>query len=325
MAYDETVYQKAKKELENRKIAAENERELRHSNLVLKHPEILEFEKEMAQAGLSLVRAFGQKKPPEFIQGLKKQSLDAQAKRLEVLRKDGLPDDYLDTPYTCKKCNDTGFVEGMMCDCYKKLLKSTAYANICKTSPIKKSTFEDFSLDFYPNETDSNGLSPKKHMYDVMNYCYEYAKDFSINSPSLLLYGATGLGKTHLSLAIASYAIDKGYAVIYGSTQNLLNKIEAEHFGRGENKTETLDMLLDCDLLVLDDLGAEFSTQFTVATIYNIINTRMLTQKPIIISTNLNPQELEDKYTQRITSRIIGSYTPLLFCGKDIRQLKKIN
>ncbi|MCR4925694.1 MAG: ATP-binding protein [Clostridiales bacterium] len=322
MAYSESVYERAKKELEKRRATAQAERDLRHSNLILNHPEIVELEKQMANASLELIRSAAQGKKVE-IQRLKQQSLDAQAKRREIVVSEGYPEDYLDIPYSCKKCEDTGFIDGRMCDCFEKTLKAISYADLCKISPVKKSGFEDFKIELYPSDLDEHGVSPRKQMNDIATYCINYANDFSLSSPSLLFSGKTGLGKTHLSLAIADKVIDKGYNLIYGSAQNLLNKVENEHFGRGDSKTETLDKMLDCDLLILDDLGAEFSTQFTVATIYNIINSRMLTSLPTIISTNLNPQELEDRYTERVTSRIISSYIPLMFCGKDIRQIKK--
>ena len=158
-------------------------------------------------------------------------------------------------------------------------------------------------------------------MREIFEYCRCYADDFGKCSDSLFMHGATGLGKTHLSLAIANVVVEKGFEVIYGSAQNLLSSLEREKFGGGSGEMEK--ELLDCDLLIIDDLGSEFSTQFTVACIYNIINTRINLGKPVIISTNLTGEELEAKYTQRITSRIIGSYVSLLFIGKDIRQLKK--
>ena len=161
-------------------------------------------------------------------------------------------------------------------------------------------------------------------MKEILDFCRDYAADFATDSPSLLLYGATGLGKTHLSLAIASEAVKKGYGVIYGSAQNLMSRLEKEHFSSGRNSEYegSEQALLECDLLIIDDLGAEFSTQFTVAELYNIINTRIMSRLPVIISTNLTPDGLEQKYTQRITSRIIGNYITLYLCGKDIRQIK---
>ena len=135
--------------------------------------------------------------------------------------------------------------------------------------------------------------------------------------------GETGLGKTHLSLAIAGEVLKKGFGVVYGSVQNLFSNIEKEHFGRATDADGTTEkMLLECDLLILDDLGAEFTTSFTVATFNNIVNTRMLTSKPTIISTNLSLTEMQKRYSERIASRIIGEYNILTFAGKDIRQQK---
>lgn len=212
-----------------------------------------------------------------------------------------------------------------MCDCYKELLRDTALAELNELSPSSRSTFESFNVNYYPDTSDPvTGVNPRSRMKEILDFCKDYAADFGTDSPSLLLYGATGLGKTHLSLAIASEAIRKGYGVIYGSAQNLMSRLEKEHFSSGrDNEYEGSEQaILECDLLVIDDLGAEFSTQFTVAELYNIINTRIMSRLPVIISTNLTPDGLEQKYTQRITSRIIGNYISLYFCGKDIRQIK---
>ncbi|HPU58162.1 MAG TPA: ATP-binding protein, partial [Candidatus Avimonas sp.] len=158
------------------------------------------------------------------------------------------------------------------------------------------------------------------HMKEIIEYCKNYAEDFDCNSPSLLLRGATGTGKTHVSLSIAKVAIDKGFGVIYGPVQKLLHKIEKEHFGRADGNSE--DMMIECDLLILDDLGTEFSSPFYTSCLYNLINSRILDGKPTIISTNFNQNELMERYGEQITSRIIGNFVPLTFMGKDIRQIR---
>jgi DNA replication protein DnaC len=157
----------------------------------------------------------------------------------------------------------------------------------------------------------------------VLEYCKNYAEDFGTDSESLYLHGATGLGKTHISLAIANTVAEKGYSVIYDTAQNILSSLEREKFGHNNNGEREKE-ILECDLLIIDDLGSEFSTQFTVAAIYNIINTRLLSSKPTIISTNLSIDELTDRYTPRVTSRIVGCYTIKQFKGSDIRQQKRI-
>jgi DNA replication protein DnaC len=159
-------------------------------------------------------------------------------------------------------------------------------------------------------------------MEGVLRFCRSYAENFGTDSPSILMTGATGLGKTHLSLAIAQSAIDRGFGVIYGSAQNFMLQLERERFGRAPAGSESERHLLECDLLILDDLGAEFITPFVISTVYNLINTRLMSGLPTIISTNLTIKELEEKYSPRIVSRIIGSYRVLHFIGKDVRQLK---
>ena len=137
------------------------------------------------------------------------------------------------------------------------------------------------------------------------------------------MMGNTGLGKTHLSLAIAAVVTQNGYGVVYGSVNNLVSKLEKEHFGRDEDNG-TLESLLTCDLLILDDLGTEFRTAFSTAELYNIANTRQMAKRPTIISTNLTMKELEAAYSSRFTSRIIADYVRCLFQGEDIRQKKRM-
>ena len=153
----------------------------------------------------------------------------------------------------------------------------------------------------------------------VYNSCVKYAESFDLDSVSLYFYGRTGLGKTHLSLAIANEAIKKGYNVIYGSVINFLNKMEKEKFGKADTDTEKL--LIDADLLILDDLGAEFTTAYTVSAIYNILNSRICRGVPTIISSNLDLDDIKGRYPESIASRIIGTFSPVEFIGDDVRQI----
>ena len=159
-------------------------------------------------------------------------------------------------------------------------------------------------------------------MKTYFEYCLNYSEDFSNKSDNLIMMGETGLGKTHLSLAIAGAAAKKGYSVIYSSAQNLLSMLENEKFGRTA-LSGAEQSVHDCDLLIIDDLGAEFSTNFTVSAVYNILNTRLMASKPTIISTNMSLYEIEERYTQRIASRILGNYIIMNFVGKDVRVIKK--
>ena len=319
MAYSKETYKKAEQELAQRRSRALAERENHHRIAVETVPEILEAEEKMSRAGLATIKAVGMgaADAKEYIQKLSEINLEAQAQRRLLLKSNGFPEDWLDVHYTCKKCEDKGFVSGIMCGCFKELLKSIEYEKLCSKLPVGNCRFDNFKLDYYP---DGAGTSPKKRMESVLNYCKAYAADFSRRSPSLLLYGKTGLGKTHLSLAIAGNAVEEGYGVIYSSAQNLFNKLEKDKFGKADANTE--EAILDCDLLIIDDLGAEFTTQFTVSALYNIVNSRELESKPTIISTNLMPEQLTKSYGERIASRILSNYVMLYFDGSDIRQIK---
>ena len=240
-----------------------------------------------------------------------------------LLQEAGLPKDYLEPRYACPRCSDTGYVDGRMCDCLKKRLRAEAYRSLNTLTPLSLSTFETFSLDYYSEQADASGRSERGAMARVLDICMTYAQNFSLRSSNLILMGGTGLGKTHLSLAIANAAIEKGFGVVYGSVNNIVSKLEREHFGR-EEETDTGSLLLDCDLLILDDLGTEFRTAFAVAEIYNIVNTRQMAQRPTIISTNLTMKEIEERYTERFASRILGGYVRLPFCGRDVRLQKRM-
>lgn len=323
MSYSKTTLAKAAQVLEGRRNKAQRTQMARHLAVTEKIPVISKYEAQLSETGLSVVKAIGMgSDAQEYINQLSQLNLAVQDKIKSILKENGFPEDYLETPYTCKICGDTGYSGGYICECRKNLLRELAKEELASVSTSDKCNFDNFSLEYYPQPVDNIlGVSPYKRMNEILEYCKCYAEDFDTESESLYMHGATGLGKTHLSLSIANIVAENGYRVIYDSAQNLLSSLEKEKFsysGSSEREKE----ILECDLLIIDDLGSEFSTQFTVAALYNIINTRINRSKPVIISTNLSETELETKYTQRITSRIIGNYVSLLFLGKDIRQIK---
>ncbi|HBL40785.1 MAG TPA: ATP-binding protein [Ruminococcaceae bacterium] len=327
MSYSTSTYSAAQVALEKRRKRAESEQEMHREEAFIKIPQLRSIQAEIAQYGTQVIQAFAHGANAEqFVQTLAAKSLAAQQQRKDLLIANGFAPDYLEAHYVCLKCKDTGITDDGICDCLRELLIDKAKEKIAAVAPLSESTFESFSLSFYPDTADAAGYSPKKRMGEILNFCNSYADDFSCSSPSLFMHGATGLGKTHLALAIASKAIERGHGVVYASAPNLFTALERERFGKGELPALqglNEDEIENADLLIIDDLGAEFSTQFTVSCAYNIINTRMLAQKPTIITTNLTMPEFESKYTQRITSRITGNYISLMFLGHDIRQLKR--
>ena len=315
-------FERAKQVLDHRRETAEREAEQRTEELELLSPELRALNRKLSAAGLKAVQ-LAIAGDQAAMDKLRDENLADQERRREILESLGSSEEALEVHYTCPVCNDTGVVGNHYCDCFKRLVKSLQTENLNAVSPAGDSTFDNFNLAYYQGVTDpETGVDAYSRMGQIVSYCEAYAEDFGLSSPSLILYGNTGLGKTHLSLAIANKAIEKGFNVVYGSAHNLLSEIEKEHFGRLKSDDSPEDNVLNADLLILDDLGAEFSTSFTVSMVYNIINTRILKGLPTIISTNLWYDEISDKYGNRVYSRIIGNYTPLEFAGRDVRQLK---
>lgn len=224
--------------------------------------------------------------------------------------------------YECAICQDTGYVSGKICECIRKEASKVMAKELSKEMPLGECGFCNFSLDFYPEKT-ADGKLCRKKIEEIFIMCKEYADNFdSEASPNLLFTGGVGLGKTHLTLSIVSEIVKKGFMPVYGSAENIFSVIENEKFS-GEGKG-SYDSVLNCDLLVIDDLGVEMATSFTKSVLYNLVNTRLLSRKPTIINTNLTMKEIEARYTQRITSRFIGNYDEYRFTGNDIRLQKLI-
>lgn len=326
MGYSVEVFEETQQIINNRRLFSEQELEKRRSNLYRKQPRAREIETELVRlsvaAGKAVVTGADIK---EQLEKLKKKSLQLQTELSDILKKEGLPANYLEQWFECEKCHDTGIVNGKMCSCMKTLLKKTAYKHMSLSSRLALTDFDSFSLDYYPDAiVPPFNRNLRQYMSDVLGYCRKYAYGFSLDSGSLLLQGGPGLGKTHLSLAIAKEVIDQGFGVIYVSAPEMLKRLEDEHFGRGSDLRGASEQLMtECDLLIIDDLGTEFVTKFSTTVIYNIINSRLLTGSPMVLNTNLSIKELQEIYGSRMVSRIIGSLDRIEFTGNDIRQIKR--
>lgn len=322
MSHSIETFNKAEEILARRRENAEYKADAKLEEISEKIPELMQIKTKLSQIGLSISKVFlysNDKK--NDMDRLMKESLALQEKRKELLRKNGYNEDDLSVKYTCPVCNDTGFIHNRKCKCYNELLKDIEREKLQKIAPLDECTFESFNTEYYPDEA-SNGISPRTKAERIKESCSKYAVGFTRKSPNILFMGGTGLGKTHLSLAIANVVINKGYSVIYGTSQNILGDLQNENFGRADNIRYTENDVLNCDLLIIDDLGTEFKSSYTVACLYNIINTRLSAKLPTIVSTNFSIKEIEEKYDQRITSRITGEYNTMILLGHDIRYIK---
>lgn len=314
MGYSKKVTQLAWAELERRRQAAQAAAAEALARFNAMCPRAEEVKYQMARNAAEAARAvLTGADARSLLEKRREQGLRLSEEYQRLLSQHGLSRKDIQPQYACPMCQDTGFIDGKMCQCYKNLRKTIAYSQLSSQLPLEQCTFDSFSLDFY-----SEAVLP--HMRKVLSACQTYAQRLRQNSPSMLFWGGTGLGKTHLSLAIANTAVEKGMGVVYGTAQSFASALERERFARDiQEGFGTEEGLKDCDLLIIDDLGTELSSSYVSAALYDVLNARMMAQRPTIISTNLGPAAIEERYSQRLASRIAGYYGKLEFKGKDIR------
>lgn len=303
-----------KHELENRK------KEIRE-----KIPQIDSIEKSIGNLCIKVAMSALQNMEhrEEYLRTLEEDIRTLRIKKSELLVENGYPLDYLELKFNCPKCKDTGFVGLKKCSCYKKKLNKIYYKNSDLFSACKTNNFSNFNLDYY---TDNNNgpekYSPKENMKNIYNTSLSFIDNFKISSENLLFFGRSGTGKTFLSHCIAKELIDKGYFVVYKTADELIKNLKDIRF----NDNFTLeDHLINCDLLIIDDLGTEFSSEFSNSEFFNLLNTKLLKNKKMLISTNYTLDKLNSIYSERITSRLFGNFTLCKFYGNDLRFQNNLN
>lgn len=326
MAYDGKILARARALIDEKRAENEAEREKREAYAYGLIPELREIDAALARlmAGMA-TRALSGGDMSEAVRTVRDEAGALAAKRAALLRENGLPEDYTDCKYSCGKCRDTGYVLGRPCDCLKAEYKAQAVNELSSMLDLKGQSFDLFDLKYYDDRRDKNGDSPRSIMAATYDFCKRYALDFRNTSPSLLFRGGTGLGKTFLSACIAKVVSDKGYSVVYDTAVSVFEAFETQKFCKnesGEPAGSKVRRYLNCDLLILDDLGTEMTTGFTQSALYTLINSRLQNGGKTIISTNLTEDELRLRYTPAVVSRIEGEYTVLRFAGKDIRKMR---
>lgn len=318
MAYKVDNYRLVRERFEEKRHRALREAELRREEVHRLCPEIAVIDEALAKTGMQIFMAAtaGEDGVREKIARIRRENEQLLSERRALLCALGLPTDYTDASYECPICKDSGFVDCRMCECMHRELVLEGFRSSGIGRLIDRQSFENFSLEYYrTSESD----------YQRMKVNLEAAIEFSETAPpayaNLLLCGSTGLGKTHLSSAIAKRVIERGFDVKYESVQNVLADFEHDRFrsGYGSELESRSQVYLDTELLILDDLGTEMTNTFTVSVLYQIINTRINQGRPTVISTNLLQSELRERYGDRVASRIFGEFRPLLFCGRDVR------
>ncbi len=320
MAYSKRILNKVTNDFQDKRNAAKQLVQQREIEIYEKIPEIEKIDTELRKLGLQLTKSVISGSDVEkSIEKIRKESRKLNEIKCEELVKHGYAPDYLLIKYNCDLCKDEGYIDGVMCKCFERTLKEEAYKYSNLPLIMDSRTFDDFNLDFYPE--DGSEMSPRKIMTAVFEYCRDYAEEFNSESENLFLYGGTGLGKTFISSCIAKAALEKGYSVFYQPAYKIFPIFEELRFGDRDKDILRMqtDEIFKTDLLIVDDLGTELTTAYTAEVFFDLLNSRINDKKQTIINTNLSLADVQGVYSERITSRILGNFTQLKFYGEDIR------
>ncbi|MDO4618683.1 MAG: ATP-binding protein [Clostridia bacterium] len=329
MLNENKVYINIMTEYSQKRSFAEDEKDKRVEKVYSAYPEIKEIDKKITIHGLNAMGEIlkNRDNSEKIKKDLDKQLKKLQEERLNLLKKNGVDENFDKPKFICPLCNDTGYIDNKKCVCLKQQLIDHAYDISNMKSLVGTQTFDKFDLSFYGDtKVKDLNLTERENIEEILNIAIEFCKNPE-NSKNLLFYGTPGLGKTFLSSAIAKEMLDKGYTVIYSGASRLFASYDDYRFGRmtdSEDFEEMLKLLYDADLLIIDDLGVEMSGPSAFQFLFDLINERILKNKRIIISTNLTISEISKKYTARITSRIMENFRVLKFQGKDIRTQKLV-
>ena len=323
MAYSKEVVQRARARLAQAKEDRESENRQHLAEAYEKVPRL-------RQIDILLRRTMAMAAQAVFASGGDVQAAMAEARQQnQALQQErtwlidtNFEEGFLDETPICDRCGGTGYLGSAMCECLAELCRQEQKKELTLLSCGKES-FNQFRLDYYPDRVDPKlGVSPRSIMERNLRTCRTYTATFSLGSGNLLFNGGTGLGKTFLSACIARGVADKGFSVLYETATHLFNKLEQAKFNPSEETRQEAAKFTACDLLIVDDLGTEMPGQFVTAALYSLLNDRLLSGKPMIISTNLNVDEIHRRYSPQIASRLQGSFHQLIFLGEDIRVLK---
>ncbi len=329
MAYDGKLMRRALARYDEDRQRREENLRARERTLYARCPRLEEINRELSGTMAKII-ASGLRRgadPRGAIELLRDENMSLQRERAELLAQMGYPADYLEQKPNCPRCGDTGWDGGEMCDCLREYYVRAQNEELSQLLDLGTQSFETFDFDYYSRTVDyEQGMSPYARMEKNYDACRDYAYEFSPKSGNLLLCGDPGLGKTFLSACIARVVSENGFSVVYDTAAHVFARFEAQKFSREQREEfadEDVSRYLNCDLLIMDDLGTELTTAFVLSALYQIVNTRLMTGKKTVINTNLSPGELGRRYGAAVLSRLEGEYRILPFFGEDIRKLKR--
>lgn len=329
MALKSDQYNRILRDYDRKRLLNKHNQDKRINEVYTAIPQLKELDDEIislsAQSGRLALMG-----DTEALMELKSRTYDIKAKQIELLISKGYSGDYMNTWYHCNKCKDTGYIGQEKCNCLKQAIADMVYSDSNIKSVLEHENFKSFSFKYYSDDyiDETLGLSPLTNMQKIVAGCKSFIRHFDKKRENLLFLGNTGVGKTFLVNCIAKELLDRGFTVIYLTSFRLFDILEKYKFNKESetsyNASNQFEYILDCDLLIIDDLGTELNNSFTTSQLYLIINERLLRDKSTIISTNLSLDNLNTNYSERIYSRIISSYSIRRIIGEDIRLQKAV-
>ena len=323
MAYSAEVIRRARQILAQKKADAESLHNHRLFEAYEKIPRLKAIDMELRRTMTVAAQA-------AFVKGgdgvaameaVRDSNLALQNERKMLVEQNFAPG-WLEEGAACPNCGGSGYVGSTMCACLAVLCRQEQKKEIAHLTNGQE-TFQNFRLDYYSDTVDrAYGASPRAIMERNLQTCKRYADSFAPGVGNLLFVGGTGLGKTYLSACIANAVADKGYSVAYETAPRLMAKLEKERFNGDEESHSAVAALDACDLLIIDDLGTELPGGFVTAALYGLLSERLLAGKSMLVSTNLNIDEIAKRYSPQIASRLQGEFKGLTFVGEDIRVRK---
>lgn len=327
MALTNSQYNAVMREYEKRQLENRRRQQAHIAEVYKKLPAVEELDKEISsQSAAAARRALGGDTQARTL--LRQEVRGLQAKKLQLLCEAGFSPEYLEMSYTCGDCQDTGYRDGVRCHCFERARIGILYAQSNIQEVLQRENFSRFSFAYYEKDKEIPGLgiSEWEYMQHVVKRCKEFADHYPENGKNLLFMGTTGVGKTFLTNCIAKELIDRFVSVIYLTSHDLFELFSRSTFGKAgddDGAQETSRHILECDMLIIDDLGTEMNNTFVSSQLFYCINERINRDKGTIISTNLSMDMLRDTYSDRVTSRMMSHYTTIPLYGEDIRMKKK--
>lgn len=247
---------------------------------------------------------------------------DIARQKRALLEKAGLGADYLELKYQCRDCKDTGFINGEKCHCFKSMQMKLLYAQSNIDQIVRRENFDRFDLNIFDNRQPldaAGGKTNRAYMKQLRDDLLNWVKNFDTHHGNLIFMGSPGVGKTFLTNCVAKALMDSYHSVVYLTSTDLFDSFSRSNFQDDAEQRDMSDAVMNCDLLIIDDLGTELTNSFTTSKLFYVINQRLVFRKSVIISTNLTFKGLRDSYSDRIVSRIMSDYEIIPLYGRDQR------